>query len=100
MGCLWLAPGRAITLIDDDRVDISSLHRQLAFRETDLGQQNPALARQLCAQPGRCSRVLWFGTDSERDEASLKGVDLVLDATDNPRRVTILGRRPTPEIAV
>ena len=77
----------AITLIDDDVVEVSNLHRQLAFREFDVGTpKSEALARQLCALnkdvaiTAECYR---FGTDSERDKASLQGVDLVLDATDN-----------------
>jgi molybdopterin/thiamine biosynthesis adenylyltransferase len=77
----------AITLIDDDVVELSNLHRQLAFRETDLGKpKSEALARQLCAlnkDVTITAERYRFGTDSDRDEASLKGIDLVLDATDN-----------------
>lgn len=77
----------AITLIDDDVVEVSNLHRQLAFRETDLGKpKSEALACQLKAlnrDVAVTAERYRFGTDSERDEASLTGVDLVLDATDN-----------------
>lgn len=77
----------AITLIDDDVVEVSNLHRQLAFRETDLGKpKSEALACQLRAlnrDVTVTAERYRFGTDSEHDEASLTGVDLVLDATDN-----------------
>lgn len=77
----------AITLIDDDVVEMSNLHRQLAFRETDLGcPKSEALARQLKALNKDVlitAEHYRFGTDLERDEAVFKGVDLVLDATDN-----------------
>lgn len=77
----------AITLIDDDRVELSNLHRQLAFRETDIGEEKSvALSRQLQALNHEVkifTRNRRFGSDSELDEACLEGVDLVLDATDN-----------------
>ena len=77
----------AITLIDDDVVEVSNLHRQLAFRETDLGKpKSEALAHELKALNKDVvitAERYRFGTDSIRDEASLNGVDLVLDATDN-----------------
>ena len=76
-----------ITLIDDDVVEVSNLHRQLAFRETDLGKPKcEALTHQLKALNRDVvitAERYRFGTDSDRDEASLKRVDLVLDATDN-----------------
>ena len=77
----------SITLIDDDRVEISNLHRQLAFREADTGDpKSAALGRQLRAlnQDVVISPQNYrFGSDSARDEACLTDVDLVLDATDN-----------------
>ena len=76
-----------INLIDDDVVEVSNLHRQLAFRETDLGKpKSEALAHELKALNKDVvitAERYRFGTDSIRDEASLNGVDLVLDATDN-----------------
>ena len=77
----------AITLIDDDVIEVSNLHRQLAFREADLGEpKSEALARQLQALNQEVAITVEryrFGTDLTHDEACLRGVDLVLDATDN-----------------
>lgn len=77
----------AITLIDTDCVEISNLHRQLAFREVDIGEEKSvALGRQLQAlnhEVTISTRNHRFGSNSELDEACLEGVDLVLDATDN-----------------
>lgn len=77
----------SLTLIDDDRVEISNLHRQLAFREADTGDpKSVALGRQLQAlnQDVVVSTQNYrFGSDAARDAACLTDVDLVLDATDN-----------------
>ena len=77
----------AITLIDDDVVEVSNLHRQLAFRESDLDDsKSEALARQLRALNQNVmitAENYRFGSDSVYDAAILQGVDIVLDATDN-----------------
>ncbi len=77
----------AITLIDDDVVEVSNLHRQLAFRESDLDDsKSEALARQLRALNHNVvirAENYRFGSDSVHDAAILQGVDIVLDATDN-----------------
>ena len=77
----------AITLIDDDVVDISNLHRQLAYREADIGvPKSEALALQLQSlnqDTVMSVETYRFGSELERDVACLRGVDVVLDATDN-----------------
>lgn len=77
----------AIMLVDDDIVEVSNLHRQLAYREADIGcPKSEALARQLRAlnrDVEVVSQNYRFGSNSACDEAFLEGVDLVLDATDN-----------------
>ncbi len=75
----------SIRLVDDDRIALSNLPRQLAYTEDDLGQLKvEVLAQRLrdangeIAVDAHCARF-------EGDTASklLEGVDIVLDATDS-----------------
>lgn len=86
-----------VKLFDDDEVELSNLHRQLAFRETDLGASKAvALREHLLQVNGTChidSCHYRFGKDQKTDQGYLASVDLVLDATDN------LGARHAIEVA-
>ena len=74
-----------LTVIDDDSVDLSNLHRQLIFREDQVGQPKAetaaAFARSLNSnvQVDSVARHLEVGNASEL----LGGHDLVLDGSDN-----------------
>lgn len=76
-----------MTLFDADIVEISNLHRQLAFRESDIGTLKvEALSDQLIALNSDIAVRTFprrFGEDLEFDLALLKDTDLVIDATDN-----------------
>ena len=76
-----------LTLVDADSVELSNLHRQLAFRESDIGQPKAqALENQLLALNSEIkvtSAVRRFGDDAESDAELLRDVDIVIDATDN-----------------
>ncbi len=70
-----------LLLCDPDHVSLSNLHRQVIYRETDLGRNKAtATAAQLQAlNPQVQTEVLAPGDWSSR----LSEVDLVLDGTDN-----------------
>ena len=76
-----------LTLVDADSVELSNLHRQLAFRESDIGQPKAqALENQLLALNSEIkvtSALRRFGDDAESDAELLRDVDIVIDATDN-----------------
>jgi molybdopterin/thiamine biosynthesis adenylyltransferase len=76
-----------LTLVDADRVELSNLHRQLAFRESDLNQPKAqALKNQLLALNSEItvtSASQRFGDNAESDAELLREVDIVIDATDN-----------------
>ena len=76
-----------LTLVDADSVELSNLHRQLAFRESDIGQPKAqALENQLLALNSEIavtSALRRFGDDAESDAELLREVDIVIDATDN-----------------
>lgn len=74
-----------ITLIDDDHVDLSNLHRQVIHQEAGVGA---AKANSAAAQLHALNPSVQVDTVTERltwDNAVpiLRGADLVLDGTDN-----------------
>ncbi len=90
LGCpvaLYLAGagvGR-IEIVDPDHVEASNLHRQVAYRESDLGQSKAeALAGQLRALNGEVTvNAHVRRADSQWLAEQVPGVDLVLDCTDH-----------------
>ena len=81
----------SLTLVDDDRVELSNLPRQLAFTDADIGALKVvALGEFLSARSG-----VKVTLDAARVEPAtlpgmLESVDLVIDASDNfPTRFAI-----------
>ena len=76
-----------LTLVDADSVELSNLHRQLAFRESDIAQPKAqALKHQLLSLNSEItvtSAVQRFGDDRESDAELLRAANIVIDATDN-----------------
>jgi len=78
--------GVDLVLVDDDRVELSNLQRQVLFTTADLGRAKIEVAAERLAE-----RHPEIGVDVRagrltRDSADalLAGADLVLDATDDP----------------
>ena len=75
-----------LTLVDADSVELSNLHRQLAFRESDINQPKAqALKNQLLSLNSEItvtSVLRRFGDNPESDAELLIDVDIVIDATD------------------
>ena len=74
-----------LTIIDDDRVDLSNLQRQPQFATTEVGQPKAGLAARFVQSRNPHVQV---GTVVERigtgnAEAILAGHDLIIDGTDN-----------------
>ena len=73
------ATGAAVTIIDDDRVELSNLQRQIHFTMADIGADKAAtLAKQLGA-----TAIHARLTEANADEL-LRGATVVVDATDSP----------------
>src|ERR1041384_5829256 len=50
-----------VTVIDDDAVEASNLHRQVLFAEADVGRSKaPLAAERLAAEAARCGKNLTF----------------------------------------
>lgn len=90
LGCpaaLYLAGAGVgeIVLVDPDTVEASNLHRQVAYRESDIGQPKAqALAAQLMALNSGIRVAAWpRAADANWLGEHLPGMTLVLDCTDN-----------------
>lgn len=74
-----------VTLYDDEKIELSNLHRQILFDESDLGEfKSTTAARKLSVINSSVrveSKVLRVG--KENIGALFQGTDLVIDATDN-----------------
>lgn len=81
-----------VGFVDDDRVDVTNLHRQVIFTEADLGRPKveaahdrlEALSPRTILEPHACR----IGADNA--ERLIAGYDLVVDGCDNlPTRVLV-----------
>lgn len=91
LGCpaaLYLAGAGvgAITVVDDDNVELSNLHRQIAHSEAYLGRPK---AESLCAAVRRLNSTvattsLVVRLDPRNCAAIVSSCDVVLDCSDNP----------------
>jgi adenylyltransferase/sulfurtransferase len=74
-----------LTIIDDDEVDLTNLHRQPLFREADEGQAKAGLAAEFVRRLNRFVEVQPVARRIEAENAAalLVGHDLVLDGSDN-----------------
>jgi molybdopterin/thiamine biosynthesis adenylyltransferase len=84
----------AVTLIDDDQVDLSNLQRQILFAEADVGlpKADVAAARAAALNPDCRVTPVVARLDSTNAEALLSGHDLVLDGTDSFATRSVVNR--------
>lgn len=74
-----------VTLYDDEKIELSNLHRQILFDENDLGDDKSSVAaRKLSAINSQvCVRSKVERVRQENVAKLFDDVDLVIDATDN-----------------
>ncbi|MGC8515062.1 MAG: HesA/MoeB/ThiF family protein [Thermoplasmata archaeon] len=75
----------SMTIVDRDYVEESNLHRQIIFKEEDIGKHKVDAAASRISKINRSTKVKTvFGTlDSSNVIEIVSGVDYVLDCTDN-----------------
>jgi molybdopterin/thiamine biosynthesis adenylyltransferase len=90
LGCpALMALGRSgvgtIGLCDDDSVELTNLHRQILFREADVGTPKVAAAARAIAAMGERVEVVTHATRLLPDNAAelVAGYDVVLEGSDN-----------------
>ncbi len=83
-----------VTLIDDDRVELSNLPRQPLFRVADIGRLKGDVLREhmLANRPGAQINVVAQRLDSLNAPALLANADVVVDATDNREARLLIDR--------
>ena len=74
-----------LTIIDDDVVELSNLHRQLIFREDQCGQPKAEIAAAFARSLNAQVEVAPSGSrlDDTNARTLLAGHDLILDGSDN-----------------
>lgn len=74
-----------LTLVDDDVVDVSNLHRQVVHTETTVGMNKALSAKRQLTQLNSSIEIKTLTTKLNEAEllTHLASVDLVLDCTDN-----------------
>lgn len=83
----------AVTLVDDDRVELSNLQRQVLYEDADVGSLKvEAAARRLARDFGAMVTAVAGRLDAATGPALVAGSDLVIDATDDPDTKFLIGR--------
>ncbi|MBN1195715.1 MAG: HesA/MoeB/ThiF family protein [Methanomicrobiaceae archaeon] len=82
--CAYAGIGR-IRIVDQDRVDLSNLNRQILYRDADLGKSKAVAAAERLRGAGPHLRVepVEASIDAENVRELAEGVDLILDGMDN-----------------
>lgn len=72
-------------IVDNDNVAISNLHRQVLYREKDVGNSKVDTAKQLLAQQNPDTKIVVHKTFLSKDNALaiIPDYDLIVDASDN-----------------
>ncbi len=75
----------SIVLVDHDEVEVSNLHRQIAYRESDVGKKKvSALSNQLRGLNHECRiRTIGKKLNSEQLRLEVMLADVVIDCSDN-----------------
>lgn len=86
-------PSVSITLVDDDRVELSNLQRQVLYGNDDIGSLKvDAAAARLARDFGVRAGTAALRLDAATGPGLIAGADLVLDATDDPATKFLIGR--------
>jgi len=74
-----------LTIIDDDVVDLSNLHRQPLYGTGDIGRSKAELSGQFVSNrnPHVATSIVTRRIEPDSAEAILAGHDLIVDGTDN-----------------
>jgi molybdopterin-synthase adenylyltransferase len=74
-----------IGIVDDDRVDVTNLQRQILYREKDIGLRKVAMAQERLLDQNKDTKIRIFNGRFDRRNGlrMARSFDFVIDATDN-----------------
>ncbi len=73
-----------IRIIDNDKIDIHNLQRQILYTEGDIGKFKADVAEKRLSKTNKKVKIIKFREKFDgKNNAVLEGVDLVIDCTDN-----------------
>jgi molybdopterin-synthase adenylyltransferase len=74
-----------ITIVDDDTVSLSNLHRQILFSEADIGRNKAEVAASFLTarNPHIVVNPVPIRLDEQNGEALISACDIVVDGSDN-----------------
>lgn len=86
-------PRVAVTIVDDDRVELSNLQRQVLYLDGDIGRLKiEAAAERLAGEFGAVVTTRGVRFDAATGPELVERADIVLDATDDPDTKFLIGR--------
>ncbi len=86
-------PRVALTVVDDDRVELSNLQRQVLYVDADIGRLKiDAAAERLASEFGAAISTRAIRFDAATGPGLVAAADLVIDATDDPDTKFLIGR--------
>ncbi len=74
-----------LCIADDDVISITNLHRQILYREADVGQKKAAIACMVLRTQNPDTNVTWYDTRATAENIMdlIWQYDVILDCTDN-----------------
>jgi adenylyltransferase/sulfurtransferase len=78
------ADGVDVTIVDPDVVELSNLHRQIAFTGADLGRGKAQRLATLIARCGGTARACTLRFDASNAAHLIDAIDVVVDGCDDP----------------
>lgn len=74
-----------IGVIDNDRIELSNLHRQIIYKDKDVGKKKAFVAHEILSSLNQCINIVSYDEKLTKDNIVeiLSGYEIIIDGTDN-----------------